>query len=64
MRARWTQRRAWAVWVLASLLAWIAIGALFTALLKDDAPHAVINADRSPASDIAPASGSSPKQSK
>ena len=61
MRARWTQRRAWTVWILASLVAWVAIGALFAALLKEDVGRIATEAENSKATDIAPAAGPTAK---
>ena len=61
MRARWTQRRAWAVWILVSLIAWGAVGVLFTALLKDDLAKTAEEADTFNPSDVAPATGPTAK---
>jgi hypothetical protein len=52
------------VLIFASLVAWLAIGALFTALLKDDLSKTATNADQPNASDIAPASGPTTKKAK
>lgn len=57
MRVRWTQRRAWAVWILASLVAWVAIGALFTTLLKEDTTRTATPVEKFDPSTIAPAAG-------
>jgi len=58
MRARWTQRRAWTVLLLASLMAWGAIGGLFNAMLTDDMTRtAVDNTDSFNPALIAPAAG-------
>jgi len=62
MRARWTQRRAWAVWVFASLMAWIALGTLVAVLFKNDARQTAEETESFPPSDIAPAAGSSEKK--
>lgn len=57
MRARWTRRRAWTVWLLSSLIVWIVIGALFTVLLKEDAAHIASPTERFDPSGISPAAG-------
>ena len=57
MRARWTQRRAWAVLLLASLLAWVAIGGLFNAMMTDDMTRTAVDTDSFNPAEIAPAAG-------
>ena len=57
MRARWTPRRAWTVWLFASLLSWIAIGALFFALLSNDADDLADETGANTPVPIAPAAG-------
>lgn len=64
MRARWTQRRAWTVLMLASLLAWVAIGGLFTAILSEDMAQTAVDADNFNPADIVPAAGPSAKPAK
>lgn len=57
MRARWTPRRAWAVWLFASLLAWIAIGGLFYALLSIEGENLADGSEANEPVMIAPAAG-------
>ena len=57
MRARWTQRRAWAVWILVSLLAWVALGGVFNAVLEGELTHTAVDVDSFDPSKIAPAAG-------
>lgn len=63
MRARWTQRRAWTVLVLASLLAWVAIGGLFNAVLDQDLARTAVDMDKFDPAGIAPAAGPTTKPS-
>ncbi len=63
MRARWTQRRAWTVLLLASLLAWVAIGGLFNAVLTEDITRTAVDTDKFNPAEIEPAAGPKTKPS-
>jgi len=57
MRARWTRRRAWTVLVVASLLAWVALGGAFNAMLDNDLARTAVDMDNFDPSKISPAAG-------
>lgn len=61
MRARWTQRRAWTTLILASLIAWVAIGGLFSAILEGDLSQTAIDLESFNPAEIAPAAGPTSK---